>query len=264
MHKAFFNVSILASLLVSAVPVVGQTLTKGIYNSPGQASAYGDPNSPDAMFVADGGSTKESFGVEGNVNLSAQELRVNALAGGGGGNFTFGVAKNTTFEWVAGRSYGFSQQYSGDATKQIVFTLNDTFTGASYSVSHKADFGNVGLLMIRERTPKGTETQSSSILFENMTLNGMAVAGSLGLSSGTDDDRANYATITGIDFREAWTFAGTVTMDWSGFEPKANKLNFQIKAMQTDFKVIPEPTSLALAAGATLAALLRRRRCVGA
>ncbi len=242
----------------SVLSATGQTLRTGIYNSPGQASAYGDPDSPDALFVADGGSTKESFGVEGNVNLSGQELRVNAL--NGGGEFTFGVAKNPDFQWVAGRTYGFSQSYSGDETKELVFTLNDAFSNRSYSVRQKVEFGNVGLLMIRERTPKSTDTQSSSIAFERMSLNGKEVVGSVGLKSGTDFDRAHYATLSGIDFTKAWTFAGDVTMDWSGAKPKPNKLNFQIKAMQAGFEVVPEPSSAMLAAGGVLALVLRRKR----
>jgi len=241
----------------------GQTLTTGIYNSPGQASAYSDPNSPDALFVADGGGKYESFGVEGNVNLTGQELRINSLTGKSPGTFTFSTAKNSSFNWVSGRTYGFTQTYSGDSEKEIIFTLNDAFTGKDYSVKQTLDYGNVALLMIRARTPIGSETNSSSILFSNLEVNGTSLKGDVGLKSGLEYDRVQYSMITGVDFTEAWSFSGDITVAWEGAEPKANKLNFQIKAMQGGLIVppvpVPEPSVFALAV-ISLGFCLRRKR----
>lgn len=251
------------SILIASYSVAGaQTLTNNVYGGPGQASAYGDPSSPDARFVADGGSSKESFGIEGNVNLSGQELRINALTGSAPGSFTFGVEKNSGFEWVSGRTYGFTQSYSGDATKQLVFTINDAFTGKDYSVSRTVEYGNVGMLMIRERTPQGSDVKSSSILFSGLKVNGNALGADVSLDSGTDYDRASYAIISGVDFTDAWTFSGDVSMTWSGFEPNANKLNFQIKGIQKDFTFtpVPEPASALLAALGLSLTFLRRKR----
>lgn len=259
--RALFAISV---LILPFSTAGAQTLKTGVYNSPGQASAYGDPTTPDSLFVADGGSDKESFGVEGNVNLSnpSQELRINSLTGSAPGTFTFGTASNSGFQWVSGRTYGFTQSYSGDDTKQLVFTLNDAFTGTSHSVSQTVQYGNVGLLMIRERTPISTATQSSSILFSGLAVNGGSLGGDIALNSGTDFARAHYATISGVDFTKAWDFTGNITMSWTGTKPKKNQLSFQIKAMQGDFAVtpVPEPASSMLAALGLSLAILRRKR----
>lgn len=256
------------------------------YASPVYEQMYGGPGAStatDSLFNLAGGTTYESFGFEVSFN-GTQDARINAL--NGSGTFVFSAARVDVPTWVPGRSYTFSQSYSGDLLKLLDISVTDTVTNVTYNIPQfAASFGNVRALIVRMvapdpdivgATPRPT---AGSLSFSNWRLSGQSIGGmpqpltiSTTNNPAIDDIRLiNYFSIEGIDFTQAWTLTGAFTMDWSGSTnpgsnlsplPGANDLAFQIKAYQRDLTETPEPGTFALM-GAALVALsvhVKRRR----
>lgn len=261
------------------------TLSALAYASPVYEQMYGGPGpstATDTLFNLAGGTTYESFGFEVSFN-GTQDARINAL--NSSGTFVFSAARVDVPTWVSGRTYTFSQSYSGDLLKVLNISVTDTVTNLTYSIPQfAASFGNVRALIVRMVAPDPDLTGNTprptagSLSFQNWQLSGQSIGGMpqpLTLSTtnnpAIDDIRLiNYFSIEGIDFTQAWTLTGSFTMNWSGSTlpatnanplPGANDLAFQIKAYQQDLTDVPEPGTFALIGGALLALrLLARRR----
>jgi hypothetical protein len=229
----------------------------GIFNSPGQASAYSTPGTPDYMFVAAGGSNVESFGFEGSVNLTNQQIRINALTAPN--TFTSGVAANSAFSFVNNRVYNFVEQYSGDATRQVNISVTDTTTNQVFTIAtYTALYGGIQSLIIRQRTPQNGTTTSSSVTMQNLSIAGTTFPDVITLTSSSSLALANYFYITGIDFTKPWTLTGSFTAAWTGTAPSANQLSFQIKGWENP--MVPEPSSFVLLGlGLLIIGLVSRR-----
>ncbi len=240
------------------------------YASPVYEQLYGGPGastSTDTLFNLVGGTTYESFGFEVSFN-GTQDARINAL--NSAGTFVFSAARVDVPTWVAGRTYHFSQSYSGDAQKQLNISVTDPVTAITYTIPQfTASFGNVRSLVVRMVAPDPDITGNTprptagSLSFENWRLSGQSIGGmpqpltiATSNNPAVDDIRLiNYFAIEGIDFTQAWTLTGSFTMDWSGSTvpatnanplPGANDLAFQIKAYQQDITNVPEPGTFAL------------------
>lgn len=236
------------------------TIHLGLFNSVGPASQYSTPGTPDYEFVAAGGSQLETFGFEGSFNSG--KIRLNALTGAAPGTFTFAVAQNLAMPvWVSGRKYTFTESYSGDATKQVNVQVTDTVTGLSYAIApYTATFGGVQSLIFRMTAPAtSTARPSSSITFEDLSIGGTNFSNVITLNGGAVRN-ANYFGISGVDFTQAWTLSGAVTLAWTGSTPASNDLTFQIKSWQNPTLANPEPaTEFLIGTGLLLCGLVARR-----
>jgi hypothetical protein len=224
-----------------------------------------------------GGTSQESFGFEVSFN-NTQEARINALTNSG---FAFSVSRVDTPTWVSGRDYAFSYGYSGDGTRQVTGSITDLTTNTLYTIpAYQAQFGAVQTLVVRmvaqdPDVSNAARPTASALRFTNWILNGTGIDGmpnevvNATLDSPADDPRLiSYFQITGVDYTQPWTLTGQFRMNWSGSSrpdlntaplPGNNDLAFQIKAVQT---VVPEPSSVALVAGACALGwgILRRRQ----
>ena len=231
----------------------------GLFNSVGAASQYSTPGTPDYEFVAAGGSALESYGFEGSFNTG--KIRLNALTGAAPGTFTFAVAQNTSMPtWVSGRKYTFTESYSGDAAKRINVQVTDSVTGTSYSIAqYTATFGGVQSLIFRMTSPANTTARpSSSITFQDLSIDGTNFSNVIHMSSSAVRT-ANYFSIYGLDFTQAWTLSGSVTIAWAGTTPSSNDLTFQIKGWQ-NLTPVPEPaTQLLIGGGLIFCGLVARK-----
>jgi hypothetical protein len=266
------SLGILLSTLAYAAPVYEQ-----MYGGPGPSSAT------DTQFTLAGGTAYESFGFEVSFN-GTQDARINAL--NSSGTFVFSAARVDVPTWVKGRTYTFSESYSGDLLKLLNISVTDTVTGVTYAIPQfAASFGNIRALIVRMvapdpdiagATPRPT---AGSLSFNNWQISGQSIGNmpqpltiSTSNNPAVDDIRlVNYFSIEGIDFTQAWTLTGAFTMDWSGSTnpsaganplPGANDLAFQVKAYQLDLTPTPEPSTFALFGGALvgLALYAKRRR----
>lgn len=279
-HISYYILALMVLKLFAAL-----TLSALAYASPVYEQMYGGPGpstATDTLFNLAGGTTYESFGFEVSFN-GTQDARINAL--NSSGTFVFSAARVDVPTWVSGRTYTFSQSYSGDLLKVLNISVTDTVTNLTYSIPQfAASFGNVRALIVRMVAPDPDLTGNTprptagSLSFQNWQLSGQSIGGMpqpLTLSTtnnpAIDDIRLiNYFSIEGIDFTQAWTLTGSFTMNWSGSTlpatnanplPGANDLAFQIKAYQQDLTDVPEPGTFALIGGALLALrLLARRR----
>lgn len=243
----------LAAAPASAVPI----LTTGIFGSPGQASQFANPATPDGGFTAAGGSTIESFGFEGLPGQTGQRLRLNALTAPN--TFTFSVASSPSFVFVSGREYSFTESYSGDATKQVNVQVVDTTTSLNVaSLVYTANYGNIQSLIVRQRV-RNSATSNDSVTFRHLALAGTNFSDVITLNSTAGMDLANYFQISNFDFTGAWTLSGIFSASWTA-APSGSSMGFQVKAWQSEVAVAEPGTAALLAAGLFGMAGLRRRR----
>lgn len=161
------------------------------------------------------------------------------------------------FKWSNGGATAFSLSYDA-LTKAIVYTVGNVI------LKSVANSNPVTDIFIRTRAVNA----NTSILANNLLLNGIAVPGSsLAASAG---DGIEYLRLSGLNPLKNFSLTGESIMSWSGAAPTQSRLAYQIKvgtalagsdAVTQVSEAVPEPTTmLGLAVGGASLAAMRKRR----
>jgi hypothetical protein len=177
---------------------------------------------------------------------------------GGNGEWEYGVydgvppaptAGQGNYDWISGSTVPFSLVYDGNQT--LTFTLDGN--SASWSNFPATDFNSIVLRTVAFK-------DNSSLVLDNLMLDGSAVNGSVSAINGTTPNNRGLAVIQSDDLDDSNGFAltGDATLSWSNPIPLRSNLAFQLKVV--DATVIPEPASVTAGLAALGLIGLRRRR----